>query len=293
MVTVSVCVPAHENSRTIGQLIESVLGQSFDDLELVIVDDCSSDRTVQIAASYPDPRIRLSVNERNLGAVANWNRSIQQARGRYVKLLCGDDYLYPTCLERQVKALDRHAPSGVVIASCRRDIVYEDGSVAIHGRGLADMDGVVAGGGAIRRAVRSGTNPFGEPAAVLIRADVLAQCGPFSDRFPYVVDLDVWCRALERGDLYADQEPLCAFRVRHTSWSRRLARHQGAQVSMLFREIRARQPDLVTRQDEMLGRLRSHALMAGRRLAYVANGARHGEGRTSPGPAAISPPPPR
>jgi glycosyltransferase involved in cell wall biosynthesis len=269
VVAVSVCVPAYNNATTAGQLIESLLSQTFTDFELRIVDDCSTDKTVEVVSSYRDPRIRLRVNDENLGAVANWNQSLEGAQGRYIKVLCGDDYLYPTCLERQVEVLEAHAAEGVVMAASRRDIVFRDGSMAVHGRGLARMHGVVRGPVALREAVRCGTNPFGEPAAVMVRADVLASCGPFSDDLPYVVDLDMWCRALERGNLFADHQALCAFRVSDSSWSHRLARCQSAQIRQLFDQVRRRHPDWVSAGDETVGAMRSRALMVGRRVMYA------------------------
>jgi glycosyltransferase involved in cell wall biosynthesis len=287
-------MPVYNNATTIAQAIESVLGQTFADFEVILIDDCSSDRTMDVASSYHDRRIRLSRNDHNLGAVANWNRTLGDARGRYIKVLCGDDFLYPECLESQVATLDRHESDGVLLASCRRDIVYEDGAVAIRSRGLKNLSGVVTGSVAVRRAVRSGTNPFGEPAAVLVRADAVTRSGPFATASSYVVDLEMWCRILEHGNLYAARETLCAFRIGHASWSRRLAKQQSAQMAELYTEIRARQPRLVTAGDAWLGRLRSRGLMAGRRLAYVVNTTRGARDRSTAGPAVvISTPPPR
>src|SRR5204863_4119657 len=162
------------------------------------------------------------------GATANWNRVVELARGHFVKVLCGDDVLTPSCLAEQVGAFEHHPE--VVLVAGRRDILAEDGRRLIAGRGLSRLRGVVPGPEAVRATVRSGTNTFGEPAAVLLRADVVPACGPFSSERPYVIDLDYWCRALRLGALFALDSTVAAFRVSLSSWSVELTRHQAEQT---------------------------------------------------------------
>src|SRR3954465_13746774 len=98
---VSVCIPTYRGAGHLRTSIDSVLMQTFRDFELIVTDDHSPDDTFAIASSYGDPRIRCLRNERNLGAEGNWNRTLEQARGHYVKLLPQDDVLDPSCLQRQ------------------------------------------------------------------------------------------------------------------------------------------------------------------------------------------------
>ena len=286
---VSVVVPAYQSAAHIGKTLSSVLAQTFEDLELVVVDDASTDGTVEVARSFPDDRLRVLANQTNVGPVENWNRAVAEARGRFVKLLCGDDVLYPTCIDRQVRALGAPDAAGAVMTACRRDILDEAGDVLIAGRGLDGLTGLVPAAVALRAAVRAGTNVFGEPAAVMVRAEALALCGPFSSRLPYTVDLDMWCRVLEHGDLVAVPEALCGFRVVATSWSVSLGRQQAAQARRLLADVRRRHPDEITRVDETLGRVRATTLAAGRRLLYrrLARraGARADSGSRSAAPA--------
>lgn len=123
---VSVCVPAFEHARWIGRAIDSVLAQTLGDFELIVVDDCSTDGTADVVAHRRDPRIRLVRNERNLGAAGNWNRAVGMARAPLVKVLCDDDVLYPTCLERQVAVLADPRHADVALVCCGRDIVDAD-----------------------------------------------------------------------------------------------------------------------------------------------------------------------
>lgn len=93
------------------------------------------------------------------GAPANWNTVTAAATGELIKLVCGDDLLYPTILAEQVAAFDQH-PEAVLLAS-QRDIVDESGIPVVRGRGRQHLHGLVGGSQAIRRTVRAGTNVFG------------------------------------------------------------------------------------------------------------------------------------
>src|SRR6185436_1837830 len=88
---VSVGVPTYRGAAFVGQAIESVLNQTFRDFELIIVDDASLDETASIIGRYHDPRIRFFRNPHNLGPEGNWNRCLDEATGRYFKLLPQDD----------------------------------------------------------------------------------------------------------------------------------------------------------------------------------------------------------
>lgn len=263
---VSVCLPAYRSEQFIGEAVASVLGQSFLDWELVIVDDASPDRTRAVIERFADDRIRVFRNDQNLGATANWNRALGLARGRFVKILCGDDVLAPDCLREQVDIFDRHPE--VALVAGRRDIVDEDGHVLVAARGLSNLLGVVDGRQAIRSTVRSGTNIFGEPAAVLLRGEIVAVCGAFSGQRPYVIDLDYWCRILGHGPLYALDRTVASFRVALSSWSVALARKQATQTIDLFAELRNRHPEAVSGVDVALGTSRARTLALARAASY-------------------------
>ena len=104
---VSVLMTAYNRDSFIASSIESVLAQTLDDLELVIVDDGSSDHTLEIARSYErlDPRVRVVVNERNLGDYGNRNRAAELARGSFLKYHDSDDLMYPHGLSVMVSML--------------------------------------------------------------------------------------------------------------------------------------------------------------------------------------------
>jgi glycosyltransferase involved in cell wall biosynthesis len=120
---VSVLMTAYNREKYIAEAIESVLASSFKDFELIIVDDCSKDHTVEIARRYTsDPRVQVHVNEKNLGDYPNRNRAASFARGKYLKYLDSDDVIYPHGLEVMVSSMERF-PEAVLglIRSPRND----------------------------------------------------------------------------------------------------------------------------------------------------------------------------
>jgi glycosyltransferase involved in cell wall biosynthesis len=105
---VTVFIPVYNRERYIGAAIDSILAQNFPNYELLLIDDGSTDCSLEIMRSYPDPRIRVVCNERNHGQPRTRNRGIQLARGEYTAMLDSDDFAHPNRLEKQVAFLDRH-----------------------------------------------------------------------------------------------------------------------------------------------------------------------------------------
>jgi len=115
---VSVLMTAFNRERYVAEAIESVLGQTFEDFELVVVDDASHDRTVDIARKYEaDPRVRVVVNERNLGDYPNRNRAAALARGEFIKFHDSDDVMYPHCLAAMVEPLRAEPGAALALSS--------------------------------------------------------------------------------------------------------------------------------------------------------------------------------
>lgn len=112
---VTVLIPVYNREQYVATAIESILAQSFIDFELLLIDDGSTDGSVEILRCYTtDPRVRLVCNEHNLGIPKTRNRGIDLARGEYVAMLDSDDWAYPRRLEKQVAFLDRHRDFAVV-----------------------------------------------------------------------------------------------------------------------------------------------------------------------------------
>jgi glycosyltransferase involved in cell wall biosynthesis len=122
---VSVCVPVYNGADTIERSIDSVLAQTYTDFECVVVDNDSSDATVERILSNRDRRIRLVRNETNLGGVLNHNKCLSVARGELIQFLAADDWLLPHCLETLVPSFDA---GNVGLAFALRRVVSADES---------------------------------------------------------------------------------------------------------------------------------------------------------------------
>ena len=106
---VTVFIPVFNREKFIGQAIDSVLSQQYPDFELLIVDDGSEDRSVEIIRAYEDPRIRIVQNPRNMGIPITRNRGLEEARGAYIAILDSDDVMLPNRLSTQIDFLDKHS----------------------------------------------------------------------------------------------------------------------------------------------------------------------------------------
>ena len=112
--SVSVCVPTYNGADYIEESLRSILNQSYQDFELLIVDDGSTDATLDIVRSFSDPRIQLHRNPERLGIPANWNRCLDLAGGEFVCVFHQDDVMHPENLERKVQLLQDDPTVGFV-----------------------------------------------------------------------------------------------------------------------------------------------------------------------------------
>ncbi|WP_312033636.1 glycosyltransferase family A protein [Rhodococcus sp. 3A] len=267
MPKLSVVIPAYNNAAVIEDTVVSILKQDYADYELIISDHSSTDRTMDVLQQFEHhPLVSLHTTTAGGGAQKNWRRVSDAASGEYIKLVCGDDVLYPGMLAAQVRALDAH-PSAVAVSS-RRDILDAHGVPIIRGRGLQGLAGVVCGVDAIRRTIRLGTNVFGEPVCVTLRRDALEQAGGWDGRFPYLIDMTSYSNPLLQGDLVALDQTLAGFRVTATQWSVALVNQQASQSKAYNRWFQAQVPDRISTADLWLGNRRAEVMALERRMFY-------------------------
>ena len=235
---VSVCIPTYRGVAHLRAAIDSVLEQTLDNLELIVIDDNSPDGTAELVAEYSDPRIRYLRNPVNLGPEGNWNRCLSEARGIYFKLLPQDDLLYPDTLERQVRVLEQDRSESIALVFGARTILNAAGRSIMQRGYPGGKEGRVAARELVRRCVRYGTNLIGEPGSVLMRKSLANAVGPFDGSIPYVIDLDYWVRLLGHGDGYYLPEPIAAFRVSAGSWSVKIGGRQSIEFSVFIKKMR-------------------------------------------------------
>jgi len=265
--TVSIVVPVFNGIRYLPAAVDSILHQSYDDLDIVLVDGGSTDGSRDWIRTVEDRRIRIQLMPEGTTAADNWTTASRAAIGEYVKLLCQDDLLYPTAIELQVADLESHPEAHFSVA--QRDIVDSRGRVLYARRGCARLrSGLIDGPTALRASYSHGTNIFGEPLAILFRREPFNTALSWDDERPFLLDLELYTRMLLDGPIAVRRQSIGAFRVSSSSWSTRLVRSQTEQLRSWQREVEGLlqpRPNLIQRQRADL--MRAEQMML-RRLAY-------------------------
>jgi glycosyltransferase involved in cell wall biosynthesis len=230
---ISICLPVYNGENYLNFAIESVLAQTLEDFELLIVDDCSTDATSDIANNFAqaDKRIKVMRNQENLGLFRNYNRCMESASGEFIKLFAHDDLFKPTILERMVAIFERYP--NVALVAAGKAWVDENGCAveAVSAGDLKTMkpfseDTLLKSEEAICQTLRKMANWLGEPCSQMFRRQH-AKDG-FDCRFLQVGDLDFSYRILEHGDYYHIADELCSFRMHQQSNSHRVSRSLDA-----------------------------------------------------------------
>ena len=220
---VSVLIPTYNYARYLPEAIESVLEQDFQDFELLIGDDCSTDNSAEVIARYAakDERIRFKIHSANLGMVQNWNWCLSQARGEFIKFIFGDDKLFsPTAIGKMVALMESNPAISLVSTASS---VIDARSAAIETRNNF-QPGIRDGKKVVVQCLERPANLVGEPTLVMFRKQQAAR--GFDTRYRQLADLEMWFHLLEKGKFGHLGEPLCAFR-RHESQQTNANRKSG------------------------------------------------------------------
>ncbi len=199
---VSLVMPAYNAAPYLRQAIDSVLGQTFTDFEMIVVDDASTDQTPDILAAYTDPRLRVVRNDQNIGVVGTRNRGMAMVRGELVAPFDADDVSLPTRIEKQVAYLQEN-PGVVLVGTATRYL--ERGEVK-PGKAVHDTAPMMM------RWLLHVTNPLGH-STLMYRASAVAALGELMiEAFYYAEDFEFSHRLLTQGDVGFLNEPLLLYR---------------------------------------------------------------------------------
>jgi glycosyltransferase involved in cell wall biosynthesis len=201
MPIVSVILPVFNGARFLKEAVDSIVLQTFQDWELIVVDDGSTDNTPEIMKGYQDPRIFYLKNEENKGLVYSLNRAIEASTGRYIARMDADDFSQPDRLEKQVIFLESHPDIGVY--DVRQQFIDDTGNPT------GSLNSDITGTENILRKM-PWFNCMGHPS-VMMRAEIAK-----AYRYRKVVyeDYDLWLRVLNDGlKLERTPEPLLLYRV--------------------------------------------------------------------------------
>ena len=210
MPQVSVCIPVYNPGPFLKAAIDSVLAQSFDDFELLIVDDASTQPVTALVTSYNDARLHFVQNMSNLGLVGNWNRCIELAAGEYITIFHQDDEMCRENLADKVAVLDRYPEVGIVYS----DIVRVDEFSRVIGNHYIEQPNqdLIMSGTELYKMVAQTGNPVACPT-VVVRRKCYTNVGMFDAHLPFATDLEMWLRIARIYSVAFCVKPLVAYRV--------------------------------------------------------------------------------
>lgn len=237
---VSVIVPAYNAVRFIGRALESILTQTMSDLELIVIDDGSTDGTGAVIDAYAarDRRMRLE-HQANSGLPKALNRAIELARGKYIARLDADDIALPDRLERQVALLDSRPEVGIVGGSIRA-IDESDRKTTTFRYPVEPA--------AVRAQAATGSPVLVAGPTPMVRSEFLRSLGGFRETFDYAQDYDLALRALEKTEVANVDAVVVYYRFSSGQVTQKRHRRQSALAEVArisARQRKAGKPDPV------------------------------------------------
>jgi glycosyltransferase involved in cell wall biosynthesis len=216
---VSFVVPCYKLAHLLPECIESILGQTYGDFEVLIMDDSSPDNTPEVAQSFQDPRVKHIRNEPNLGHLRNYNRGISLTRGKYVWLISADDYLRrPYILERYVNLLDGNPQVGYTFCSgvgARNGRETEILQYSVNG----NRDRIFNGPAFLEKLLEGNTVLA---ASGMARRECYERISYFPLNMPYAGDWYLWCVFALYFDVGYFAEPMVCYREHDLSMTNTL-----------------------------------------------------------------------
>ncbi|MFH1905707.1 MAG: glycosyltransferase [bacterium] len=225
---VSICIPAYNAEKTVVSTLQSIINQTYQNLEVIIVDNDSTDDTSAILQKFRDPRIKIYKNSKNIGAEKNWSRCIELANGEYIAIFHANDLYMPDMVEKQVQAFQDNPSIGAVFTIAnyindRGEVIGEHKlPVKLKGKGVYYFSEIFIS------TLRNGN--FLMCPSAMVKSEIYKELAPFNDeQFGTSADLDMWLRILERHPIAILDERLMKYRISSSSgtllyWNKRTER---------------------------------------------------------------------
>lgn len=223
---VSICIPTYNGASFLQEALNSVIKQTYKNIEVIISDDASADNTLEIAEKFKvsvDFPVSIISHKPN-GIGANWNNTIKNANGAYIKFLFQDDILYPDCISEMIATFKENPNLGLV--ACKRDLIVEGdinstivdwidkfknlqsqfetaNNMTIIDKNFFSEEYFLLGN----------TNKIGEPSAVMFKKEVVKDVGYFDEKLKQILDYVFYYRILKKHPIAIINKPLVAFRI--------------------------------------------------------------------------------
>lgn len=229
MPKISVIIPAYNSENTINYTIESVLNQTFTDLELIVINDGSQDSTLEVITQIQDSRIKI-FSYPNAGGNISRNRGLHHAVGKFVSFLDADDLWTPDKLQSQLKALQENVTAKV--AYSWTDYIDANGQFVLSGKRI-NVNGDVYENLLLINFLENGSNP-------LICKEALIELGGFDKSLSAAQDWDMWLRLACKFDFVCIPSVQILYRISANSVSSNLVRQEKACLQVLEQAYQAR-----------------------------------------------------
>jgi len=245
----SVAVINYNYARFLPACLESILSQTFGDIEVIIVDDCSSDGSREVIERFlADDRVRLVAHGKNQGFSASLREGMGLARGEFITAYDADDIvLRPQAFERQIAALERH-PSAVLAFSAV-DRFYDATGEVYEAHRVFDSDTLVAGAEAFRRYLTD-RNFWAPNSGTIVRRAAYEACGGYPAGVTVGLDFSLYSSLALEGDFAYIAEPLHGYR------------NHAAQMSINIKPIRKNTPEFLSVIDLLCDRAEERGIGA-------------------------------
>lgn len=200
---ISVILPVYNAQNFIKESVASILSQSYNNFELIIINDCSFDQTFSILKSIKDERIKLINNSHNLGVSKTLNIGLKHAQGKYIARCDADDINLPGRFKKQVDFLNKHP--GYCLVGSKAIWIDKDGKELDFNYPLVFKDPQIRKNIFVR-------NPFIHPS-VMFRTNLIKELGGYNNFFNGAEDYDLWFKMIRKGKVFNFKEPLIKRRV--------------------------------------------------------------------------------
>lgn len=198
----SIVMPVFNSEKYVGTAIESILKQTYNDFELIIIDDGSTDGSLKIIKSFKDKRIRIIINDSNRGIVYSRNRGLQEAKGKYIGMFDSDDVAHSSKFEEQIEFLEKNKDFGMVGSWVR--IIDEMGNLTGKNWKLTASSEMIP-------AIMLFKNYFLQ-SAVLYRSECISKYR-FQEDFEIGEDYKIWLEIIADYRVWNIQKYLVQYRV--------------------------------------------------------------------------------
>lgn len=228
---VSVVTPVYNTEKYLAECVESVLAQTYQNWEYIIVNNCSTDRSLEIAQRYEsqDARVRVHDNAEFLNQMQNWNHALRQIspESKYCKVVHADDWLFPECISRMVEVAEAHPNVGIVGA-------YRLDETQVNLDGLPYPSTVVPGREICQATLVGDLYVFGSPTSLLIRSDYIRNSETFYDESIIQADKKVCFDILQDSDFGFVHQVLTYTRRHNESMTSLIHRFESRRLGRLI-----------------------------------------------------------